>query len=202
MNDDTAQDPLPKSFLTLQDSEALFSELGLANLSDERKQSMLDMMIDTIMGRVFQRIDPILTDQDRQMLEDFELRPDADQAMMGYLVSVVPNLDAIMTEEILNYKKEIKMQIDTIVNTIEEEVQLREAEGSTTEPPVQEETPQPVEPDNNFSSPSQIDEPPAAYKRDYSTPDQTISVESEDETPDAPGNFHQYVDADEEEEQQ
>lgn len=124
MDPNTAQDQTqkpPKSLISLEDAQAVFTELGLQDLPDDKKSTMLETMIDTVMDRIFQRIEPTLTENDKKMLSDLEMRPNADEAMASYLVGVVPNLDSIAMEEIRNYKQELKQQISTIIDIYDEE---------------------------------------------------------------------------------
>lgn len=124
----TTSNAKPKSLISLEDAQAVFTELGLQNLPEDKKSEMLDTMIDTVMERIFQRIEPGLTEDDKKMLADLEKRPNADEAVAGYLVGLTPNLDFIATEEIRNYKQELKEQISTIMNVYDEEMAKKVAE--------------------------------------------------------------------------
>lgn len=147
---DTNAQP-PKSLISLEDAQAVFTELGLQNLPEDKKSQMLETMIDTVMDRIFQRIEPTLSENDKKMLTDLEMRPDADNAMVNYLVAIVPNLDAIATEEIMNYKRELKSQISDIMNVYDEEMGKKAGELSAapqvnvSEPPAPASTEEPVQ---------------------------------------------------------
>lgn len=127
-NQQTNSSAKAKSLISLEDAQAVFTELGLQNLPEDKKSEMLDTMIDTVMERIFQRIEPGLTEDDKKMLADLEKRPNADEAVAGYLIGLTPNLDFIATEEIRNYKQELKEQISTIMNVYDEEMAKKAAE--------------------------------------------------------------------------
>lgn len=104
----------PASLLTDEQKNSLFSELGLANLPDEKKEELMTQMIDTVLNRIFQRVLPSLSKEDTQALEDMGLREDGDSAIGSYLVSKVPNLDAIAQEEVEKFRTELKTSVSTI----------------------------------------------------------------------------------------
>lgn len=104
----------PSSLLTDEQKNSLFSELGLANLPNEKKEELMTQMIDTVLNRIFSRVLPSLSKEDTQALEDMGLREDGDSAIGSYLVSKVPNLDAIAQEEVEKFRTELKTSASTI----------------------------------------------------------------------------------------
>ncbi len=106
------------NILTPEQTQDLFAGLGLEGISDEKKQQMMDTMIDTVLNRIFTRISAVLTDEDEKMIADLELRPEEENAVYTYLAGRVPNLDAIAQEEVNKLKEELK----TVVSTIKEQV--------------------------------------------------------------------------------
>jgi hypothetical protein len=118
--DNTAQ-LQTNTLLTPQDVDGFFKDLGMENLPQDRKDSMVQVMMETVLDRVFLRIEPSLTDQDRITLETLSTQPDGQNLSLGYIMTKVPNLDQIATEEIANYRQEMKAQVDAVVSTLNSE---------------------------------------------------------------------------------
>src|SRR5665213_3198798 len=104
----TQSPALPQNILSEEQKNQLFADLGLETISPEKKQELMNTMIDTVLNRLFARIASVLTDEDEKMLADLELRPESENAPMNYLLSIVPNLDAIATEEIATLREEME----------------------------------------------------------------------------------------------
>lgn len=109
------------SLIPAAQTQALFEELHLQNLPADKKEEMLNTMIDTVMDRIFLRIEPELSEEAKKKLDELETNSAPEQEIIQLLVSSVPNLDAIAQEEINKYKEELKLQINTIIQTFDEE---------------------------------------------------------------------------------
>lgn len=120
--DQTAQ-PINKqsSLIPVEQAEALFTELHLQNLPADKKEEMLNTMIDTVMDRIFLRIEPALSPEVKQKLDELESQPDADAQIAQLLTSSVPNVDRVAQEEINRYREDLKLQVNTIIKTFDEE---------------------------------------------------------------------------------
>jgi len=116
---------LQKQLLNIDNTDSLFIELGLKNLNEDKKQKLLASMILTVINRILLRIEPILTKEDRDVLSSLERNtgPEADNQLVTYLISVVPNFDKIAAEEMTSYKEEMKVQIASLMKSFDEEQQ-------------------------------------------------------------------------------
>ncbi len=102
--------------LTEDQKNSIFEELGLANLPEERKTSLMDEMVDTVLNRIFMRISSVLSQEDVKTLADLELKDDGGVAINQFLQGRVPNLDAIAKEEVESFRSEIKDTIKVITD--------------------------------------------------------------------------------------
>jgi hypothetical protein len=108
----------PPNLLTPEQQNTLFSELGLEDLPEERKETLMQSMVDTVMNRVFTRISPTLTDKDLDDLAALELQPDSDVAVNQFLLAKVPNLENIMREEIESFRNEMKETVAAVKDAL------------------------------------------------------------------------------------
>ena len=123
---DNPQDNVNVMPLLPQDKvNEMFEELGLSALSDDRKENMMEQMVDTILNRVMLRVEPSLTEADKDLLDELQEKDDG-QAMTEFLMSRASNLPAIADEEIQNYKAELKRNLQVISDTIDEEIAKQE----------------------------------------------------------------------------
>lgn len=85
----------------------VFVELGLQNLSDERKVKLLDQMNELIHKRTLMRIvdtlPPEVSDQLQKMAENA-----SEEEQMKEIMKYVPNLADIILEEVQQVKNEMK----------------------------------------------------------------------------------------------
>jgi hypothetical protein len=108
----------PKGLLSEQQRQSLFTTLGLDNIPQEQKDELLQGMIDTVLNRIFTRIEPVLTEQDLTEMQSLEKEPDADQKINQFLLSRVPNLEGIAQEEIELFRDELKKSVNDIQSLI------------------------------------------------------------------------------------
>lgn len=102
------------NLLTQEQKDAFFKDLGLENISAERKDSLMEKMVDSVMNRIFARIIPALSDDDAKALSEIEKQDDADTAVNAYIVSKVPSFNQITAEEIEKFKAEMKDSLQAI----------------------------------------------------------------------------------------
>lgn len=114
MDPNIAQQSTPPALLSAEQKNSLFNDLELAGISEDKKQELMDQMIDTVLNRIFSRVSEVLTEEDLKTLDDLNLRPDGEQAVGSFLVSRVPNLDAIAKEEVDKFRAEVKKTLTTI----------------------------------------------------------------------------------------
>lgn len=74
------------------------------NLTDEQKQK-LNQLSGEVIQRVFERVAHALTDEDMKKIEELDKDDETGQAVKYYLISKVPNFEAIMDEEIQKLKE-------------------------------------------------------------------------------------------------
>ncbi|PIW37152.1 MAG: hypothetical protein COW24_01685 [Candidatus Kerfeldbacteria bacterium CG15_BIG_FIL_POST_REV_8_21_14_020_45_12] len=87
-------------------SDNVFVELGLANLSLDRKLVMLEQMNEVVHKRAMLRVLEQLPEEAKQDLDSFTDLSQADQA--DRLLAYVPNLAAILLEEVDQVKTQMK----------------------------------------------------------------------------------------------
>lgn len=114
------QDPKLEVFRNIikQSGEgSLMSQLGFDKLPEGRQQELLDMMIDTVLDRVFLRISSALTEADLESLAKME---DGEE-IMKLLQNKVPNFSAIVGEEAEKYRLELQTQTEEIMAGFDQE---------------------------------------------------------------------------------
>lgn len=115
----TASAPVDQPVISDSQKQSFLSELGLDALPEQQKTDLINTMMESVMNRIFTRISPVLTDQDAAMLDTLQSTgANADQAVMQYLGSKVPNLTQIVSEEITNFKAEMKQDLATIQTSL------------------------------------------------------------------------------------
>jgi hypothetical protein len=90
--------------------KALSSTPSLEDLTPEQKQK-LNELIETLLQRVFTRVAHALTDEDIQKIEELDKKDETGQAIRYFLISKVPNFEAIIEEEANKLKAESETQI-------------------------------------------------------------------------------------------
>lgn len=94
---------------TIDLSENIFSEMGLENLSDEKKLALLQQMTMLVEKRVMLRLIEALTDDEAIEAEKLADRP---EELLEYLGSRVPNMDKIIAHETDIVREEIRSAIE------------------------------------------------------------------------------------------
>lgn len=85
----------------------IFTELGLANASDEVKAQMLESMLELAEKRLLDRMLTQLTDEQRAQLAQLHGTV-SDQALFQQMAEYVPNLPEMVVEEMEEVKKIVR----------------------------------------------------------------------------------------------
>ena len=88
-------------------------ELGLQDLSEERKQELLFRMSDLIQKRVLLRTIKNLSQESRDKFNQL-LTEKNDQEAYRLLIHEVPNIEEITDEEVIKFKEEIVEHVKNI----------------------------------------------------------------------------------------
>lgn len=96
------------SIITDEQKQDFLTDLGLQDLSEEKKQELVNQMIDTVMLRIFNRLTYVLTEDDISILEELDSKPEGEALVNQFLLSRVPNIDGISREEVARFKAEMK----------------------------------------------------------------------------------------------
>ncbi|PKL72171.1 hypothetical protein CVV26_02775 [Candidatus Kuenenbacteria bacterium HGW-Kuenenbacteria-1] len=84
----------------------LIKVLGLENLPEEQKLSLIEKMTDVIQKRLLIRITEELKDEDKD--EFIKMSEEKNQmALVGFLQAKIPNLNKIIMEEMTKFKQEL-----------------------------------------------------------------------------------------------
>lgn len=86
-------------------SDNVFFELGLMDLSDERKIALLEQMNDLIQKRVMLQLFDLLPDEAAPALEKAQAQ--GDEAVMTVLVEFVPNIAEVVLNEVEGVKADM-----------------------------------------------------------------------------------------------
>lgn len=81
-------------------------ELGLQELSENRKLELLSKMSNLIQKRVLLRVIKSLSVVDRQEFDKL-LGKENEQEIYRFLIAKVPNIEQITDEEVISFKKEV-----------------------------------------------------------------------------------------------
>lgn len=102
--------------MALQLDDNFLNDLGLGAASDDKKQMFLGQVLETLELRVGNRLSENLTDE---QLDDFERvvgqAEDSGEAAEQWLKMNNPNYEAIVQEELLKLKDELRANINAIV---------------------------------------------------------------------------------------
>ena len=82
----------------------LVKELGLDSLPQEKKELLINQMMEVVESRINLEVLSILTEDEKEEL-DTVLDSNAD--MVAFLRSKIPNFDLMVAETIANFKKEV-----------------------------------------------------------------------------------------------
>lgn len=97
-----------------QTNKSLLEELGLNNLPNEEKEALTQDMTETILQRVFNRVLPQLSEADNQALDKLADNKDteaAEEEVIEYLSTKVPNFEQVAQEETQKYIQEVKNEL-------------------------------------------------------------------------------------------
>lgn len=119
MQDDSSQ-KVARTLLSLDQKIALLQELHLDALPEERQQELSQMMVDLVLGNVFERVSAVLTEDDvRYLGEMANGSGEGTDAVVEYIRSKVPNFDTILTEEIEKFKSEVKGNVAAMISEMD-----------------------------------------------------------------------------------
>lgn len=93
-----------------KNNQGILEELGLKDLSQERRQELLDKMAALIQNRVLLRILRSLSPGDKKELDSIIETNDMEK-VHKFLINRVPGIDDITDEEVEKFKGEIKEQL-------------------------------------------------------------------------------------------
>jgi len=93
-----AEDLVEKDILTL---------MGLNNLSDEEKTDILGKLVDTLNQKIIFRLVLDLTGSNREEFERLLSKKANPEEIALFLQNKVPNIDDIITEEVISFKKQM-----------------------------------------------------------------------------------------------
>lgn len=93
----------------------LIKELGLDTLPAEKRQKLIDRMIDTIQSRISMRLLSMLTEDQKKEL-DAVLAKDGDVA--AFMAGKIPNTEIIVAEIIADFKKEMLEMSSAVDNVV------------------------------------------------------------------------------------
>jgi hypothetical protein len=85
-------------------SRDLFKELNLESLSSEERAGMLGEMGKVALEGIWLRVIENLSAEDQVAFEKILEENESAEAMMAFLTAKIPNLEAIVKEEIANFK--------------------------------------------------------------------------------------------------
>lgn len=91
-----------QNFTDLVDIEAIFAELGLQGMSEEKKLEHLKKMNEVLEGRILVRLADYVTEEDEKVMEGKSSEEVAD-----FFEEKGINIFDIATEEALAYKQEL-----------------------------------------------------------------------------------------------
>lgn len=82
----------------------LVKELGLDSLPQEKKDILVDQMLEVVESRINLEVLSILTEEQKKELDKVL---DSDGDMISFLRNNIANFDVMVAETIANFKKEI-----------------------------------------------------------------------------------------------
>lgn len=88
-------------------------ELGLQDLSQDRKLDLLGKMSDLIQKRVLLRAIKSLSVEEKQEFDRL-LGANNPSELYRFLISKVPNIDQITDEEVISFKEEVIEQVKSL----------------------------------------------------------------------------------------
>lgn len=91
----------------------IIEELGLSNLSTERKNELLEQMLEVVEQRIFVLALERLPEEKKKDLD--KLLDDEEGDIQDFLIKELPNYESLVQEIIANYKKET-MEMFAAVN--------------------------------------------------------------------------------------
>ena len=89
-------------------------ELGLQELTEDRKLDLLSKMSDLIQKRVLLRAIKSLSVDDKQEFDRL-LGAENEQQIFRFLISKVPNIEEITDEEVIKFKEEVIEQVKNLM---------------------------------------------------------------------------------------
>jgi hypothetical protein len=94
--------------------QSLIDELGLTDLPQERKNQLLNQMVDSLSLKILNRISTVLTDEDIDSLDKLSTQDETGELANQFLMAKVPNFNAIALEETEKFKQEMKDSLEAV----------------------------------------------------------------------------------------
>lgn len=86
----------------------IFEELEVSEISDSDKTIILKEIESLTEERMIERMDIILSDEQKESLFNFsEENKNSPLAIMNFIISMMPNYNDILEEEVIKIKKEL-----------------------------------------------------------------------------------------------
>ncbi len=97
---------MPEPLPTINLDKNIFEEMGMGDISEERKQKLLETMTAIIMNRVAARALDLLTKEEQKEFDEFLIKEDNEGAN-EFMKRKMPNFEEIVAEETIIYKLEM-----------------------------------------------------------------------------------------------
>lgn len=110
----------PKKDAGLLDQDVLVG-MGLGDLPDKEKEELTDAMISAVQGRIVARCMRKLSPEEIADLDGMMDAPDENKdAVMAFLQAKIPDLDEVMKEEAMDFKRKMLEDAKAVQETLEE----------------------------------------------------------------------------------
>lgn len=97
-----------------QIEQDIFKELGIAELPPERQEEVLTAMTEAVLKRIILRLMNELSESQRTQLEEAGNAGDSEK-ISQFLTANIPNHEALVKEEITNFKKDMQVTVDSLL---------------------------------------------------------------------------------------
>lgn len=92
----------------------LVKELGLDSLPIEKKEALMNQMMETVESRINLEVLSTLTEDQKKELDKVL---DSNGDMLNFLKNTIPNFELMVAETIANFKKELMGMYQTTSNS-------------------------------------------------------------------------------------
>lgn len=109
--------------MAVQLDDTFFNDLGLGNASHEKKQALMQNILETLELRVSTRLAEDLSDEQLDEFESISPKPEdsnevveqKQQTTLNWLKSTNPNYENTIEEELNKLKNELRSSLDAIM---------------------------------------------------------------------------------------